>query len=121
MANKNRLLVVEDEFLIALDMMDALEAAGFEIVGPITTVDGAMQIIAAASEPFNGAVLDVNLHGRLSFPIADLLTEQNVPFVFTTGYDDSVIPERFQNVLKLEKPVDGPALARLMRSRIGGN
>ncbi|MDB5526762.1 MAG: hypothetical protein JWM58_4525 [Rhizobium sp.] len=50
--------------------MDALEANGFDIVGPISTVDAAMQVRAVASRPFDGAVLDGNLHGKLSFPIA---------------------------------------------------
>lgn len=118
MAKQHRLLVVEDEFLIALDMMDALEARGFDVVGPIPTVEAAMQIIAAASQPFDGAIVDVNLHGKLSFPVADLLLAEHVPFVFTTGYDDTVIPERFQDVLKIEKPVNGAAVAGLILDRL---
>jgi DNA-binding NtrC family response regulator len=118
MTKKHRLLVVEDEFLIALDMMDALEAKGFDIVGPISSVEAALQIIAASPHPFDGVILDVNLHGKLSFPIADLLMSMHVPFVFTTGYDNSVIPDRFDHILAIEKPVNGPVVAQMMRDTL---
>lgn len=118
MSEKYRLLVVEDEFLIALDMIDALEAAGFDVVGPLPSVESAMQVVAASPRAFAGAILDVNLHGRLSFPIADLLKSMQVPFIFTTGYHMDSIPPRFADTPVMEKPVEGKRLANLMNDML---
>ena len=99
-----RILVVEDEYLIADDMRGALLDAGAEVLGPVPTVDAAMSLVAA--EPrLDAALLDINLGGTMVFDLADTLTSRAVPFVFATGYDDSAIPDRFANVPRLEKPV----------------
>ena len=63
MDRKHRLLVVEDDFLIALDMIDLLENGGFDVIGPVPTLDASMQILAASFDTIDGAVLDVNLRG----------------------------------------------------------
>ena len=79
-----RILVVEDEFLVADHIATTLEDLGYVVVGPVATVADALAIIA--SEPIDGALLDANLDGTSSAPIADMLNARDVPFVVCTGY-----------------------------------
>jgi CheY-like chemotaxis protein len=81
-----RVLLVEDEFLIAEDLASVLSAAGATVVGPAYTVAGALSLIESG-DALDGAVLDVNLKGEAVFPVADALLSRSIPFVFTTGYD----------------------------------
>ena len=98
-------LVVEDEYMLAEDLRTSLEDAGVEIVGPVGRLQAALDAIRSAPE-LDAAVVDVNLGGEMAYPVADLLRERGVPFVFATGYDDSMIPPRFSGVARCEKPVD---------------
>lgn len=98
------ILVVEDEYLLADDLCSELARSDAVIIGPAATVGQGIALIQE-TERLNGAVLDVNLRGEPVFPLADELTARNVPFVFTTGYDASAIPERFQHVTRCEKPL----------------
>ena len=79
-----RILVVEDEFLVADHIAATLEELGYAVVGPVATVAEALAIIA--SDPIDGALLDANLNGDSSAPIADMLNARAVPFVVCTGY-----------------------------------
>lgn len=100
-----RILVVEDAFLIADLLCDALESHGCEVVGPASNIDKGLQM--ARDKPLDGAFLDINLAGDLCFPIAAALHERGVPFLFLTGYDDpTVIPPDFRGVRRLRKPFD---------------
>ena len=100
-----RLLVVEDDYFLAEAIAGGLAAAGAEVVGPVGTIDDALDLLEATAQ-LDGAVLDLNLHGEMAFPVADSLMELRVPFVFATGYDKAVIPTRFAGVRRCEKPVD---------------
>lgn len=112
-----RVLVVEDDYLIATDMTFALEDRGAQVLGPAATVRDALDLIEHAG-PIDGAVVDVNLHGEWAFPIAHALNSLHVPFVFATGYDEDVIPESFRNVPRCEKPIDfGQIASALNRDR----
>lgn len=98
-----RILVVEDEYLIAMSLQDALENAGAVVVGPVPSIDKAIQTID--SEPnIDAAVLDVNLGGVLAYPIADMLIARKIPFVFTSGYEDNVLRSRYAQVKNCPKP-----------------
>jgi CheY-like chemotaxis protein len=98
-----RILVVEDEYVIAMSLQDALENAGSVVVGPVPSVDKAIQKIE--SEPdIDAAVVDVNLGGLLAYPVADMLIARKIPFVFTSGYDDNVLRERYSQVKNCPKP-----------------
>ena len=98
-----RILVVEDEYLIAMSLQDALEEAGSVVVGPVSSVDKALKRIE--DEPrLDAAVLDVNLGGVLAFPVADMLIARNIPFVFTSGYEDNVLKTRYAQVRNCPKP-----------------
>jgi len=108
-----RLLVVEDDYLIAVDLAQALEDLVAEIVGPAGSVREALELIAAAGV-LDGAVLDINLGQERAWPIADELRQRNVLFVFTTGYDSWIIPEAHRDAPRCEKPVNTRVLARLL-------
>ncbi|CDX20040.1 Response regulator receiver protein [Mesorhizobium plurifarium] len=100
-----RILVVEDAFLVALDLSDELTEAGCDVVGPAPSVKQALEQIDGVE--LDGAVLDVNLQGERSFPLAEYLAARDVPFVFLTGYDSAtVFPDQFRNSPRLSKPVE---------------
>jgi len=98
-----RVLVVEDDFLVAMDIVRALERAGAEVIGPAPAVDAALNALDQTAP--DGAILDINLGGEMAFPVADALLARGVPFVFATGYDAQVIPSRFIHVKRCEKPM----------------
>ncbi|MBO9518130.1 MAG: response regulator [Porphyrobacter sp.] len=96
-----RILVIEDEHFIAADLQQVLEDEGAEVIGPTGNVTHGLDL---ATRAIDAALLDVNLEGVNSFPIADLLTERAVPYVFLTGYDGRSLPEGYQAVPHLAKP-----------------
>jgi CheY-like chemotaxis protein len=100
-----RVLVVEDEFLIADEISLAFARLGVGIVGPARTLEQGLQLLANSGH-LDGAVLDVNMRGKMVFPLADALQQSSVPFIFATGYDQKVIPERYRDVPRCEKPLD---------------
>lgn len=108
-----RIQVVEDEYLLADDLCDALLQAGAEVLGPFASVDGASAFLKR-DEKVDAAVLDINLRGEMVFPLADALAAIGVPFAFATGYDWSVLPERFVDIPRIEKPFKGPKLAAML-------
>jgi DNA-binding response OmpR family regulator len=97
-----RLLVVEDEYFIADEIVRTLTNHGADVVGPASTLAGARQFLAET--PIDGAILDVNLQGEMIFPFADELRARGIPFVFATGYDRSIVPSRFDDIPRWEKP-----------------
>jgi two-component sensor histidine kinase/CheY-like chemotaxis protein len=124
LATGNRVLLVEDEILVAMMMRDILSELGFSVVGPFSRVAEAM--VAAVHEEFDAGIIDINLGGEFVYPVADVLVARKVPFVFITGYGVESIDSRFANVPILKKPIqrqvlqsifvtadgDGPAMAR---------
>jgi CheY-like chemotaxis protein len=113
-----RILVAEDEYTIAAEILDALELRGAEVVGPAPTVARALELVQA--ERLDGAVLDINLKGELAFSVADALVERNIRFVFTTGYDPGIVPERHRGVPRCEKPQDPAAVVQLLVQAMTG-
>jgi DNA-binding response OmpR family regulator len=107
-----RILVVEDEYLLAADLAEAFEARGAVVIGPVATVDEAM--LAVATNWIDRAVLDVNLDGEMSFEIADRLERAGIPYVLATAYRAEQLPERFRGKPRLEKPYGLAALAGMM-------
>lgn len=99
-----RVLVVEDEYMLADELATELADLGALVLGPVGTVEDALAAIAAEPD-MDGAILDANLRGEMVFPAADLLLERGVPFVFTTGYHASVFPSRFDHIVRCEKPI----------------
>lgn len=97
-----RLLIVEDEALVAMMIQDVICDAGAEVVGPAANIDMAMA--ALCSQAVDGAILDVNLSGQRIDPVADALRARKIPFVFLTGYGKSGIGERFPLAAVITKP-----------------
>ena len=104
-----RVLVVEDEWMLADELRRDLEAAGATVLGPVGSVDEALRVLSDQPVP-DAAVLDVNLNTKMVFPVATALRKRGVPFVFTTGYDCSALPDAFAGVVCFEKPVPMSAL-----------
>jgi DNA-binding response OmpR family regulator len=109
-----RVLVVEDEFLVATLIEDMLQSAGCVVSGPIARVAEALD--AVDHETYDAAVLDVNLAGDRIDPVADALSRQNVPFMFVTGYNTGALPGEFAARPRLCKPFK---MADLLGTLIG--
>ena len=97
-----RVLLIEDEYFIADDMRDALEGAGARVIGPIATLSEALHQVA--EDGFDLAIVDINLRDEMSYSVADALKAEKLPFLFATGYEANVIPERFAGTVRCEKP-----------------
>ena len=108
-----RVLVVEDEYFLADDLAQAVAQLGAEVIGPVPTRKEALALLAAAGK-VDLAVLDISLEDEAVFPVADVLAEQGVPFLFATGYDHASIPARYQHVPRWEKPFDPQSLAQVL-------
>jgi CheY-like chemotaxis protein len=108
-----RILVVEDDLVVALDMSDMVEELGGAVVGPVGQL--ARGLALAESEELAGAILDVNLGSENSFDLADRLRADNVPVIFATGYDGMMLPQRFADIPRLAKPFNAIAIERIFR------
>ena len=100
--NGLRILVVEDEAAISLLLEDMLLDFGCEIVGPAARLASALEMVRSGG--FDLAILDVNLAGEPIYPVAEALTERNLPFVFSTGYGSAGIKDAFRDRPVLQKP-----------------
>jgi len=110
-----RVLVVEDEMLIALDTVDKLKNSGCTVLGPALRLEAAMAL--TRGERLDAAVLDVYLAGYFVWPVAEALASRNVPFIFLTGFGTGLeFPPAFAAVPRLEKPVMPGAVAQAVAS-----
>jgi DNA-binding response OmpR family regulator len=114
--NGARLLIVEDEYLLAREMADYFENLGAEIVGPVGTVAHALGLIA--SSRIQIAVLDVNLRDERVYPVADLLTLKQIPFVFASGYGSELEPDAYAGAPRCIKPIEFAVLADRLGERL---
>jgi CheY-like chemotaxis protein len=96
-----RILVVEDEAVIALWVEDVLKQAGATVIGPVASVREALAL--AEREPFDCAVLDYKMPDGTITPVADLLVARGLPFIFATGYDDGMPDQRYADWPRVEK------------------
>lgn len=108
MASPLRILIVEDEMTIALFIEDMVIELGHEVAGLAMRLAPALEL--AGDAPLDFAILDVNLAGSLSFPVAEVLEARGVPFVFATGYGSSRVDPRFAAYPVINKPFDIAAL-----------
>ena len=111
--NPKIVLVVEDEFLVALDMETILGEAGFDVLGPTGSVAEALRLIAT-HQP-DAALLDNNLNGESAGEVAAALREHSVPFAFVSGNGRESLPAAFADVRLVRKPYDA---ARLVEAAI---
>jgi DNA-binding response OmpR family regulator len=100
-----RILVAEDEYLIARHMRTLLRRLGGDVVGPVPDLDRAIEL--ARTERLAAAILDIKLaDGRTAYPLADLLAERGVPFLFVSGYSPQDLPRRYRKVPLIVKPAN---------------
>jgi two-component SAPR family response regulator len=107
-----RVLVVEDEYLIAADLAEWLEGCGIGVVGPAGSVEDALKLLETEAARIDAGVLDVNVGDQRVYPVAEALAARGVPFVFATGYDEFSVADRYVNVPRYKKPLDKTLLAR---------
>ena len=115
-----RVLVIEDEYFLADDIVRALTALGARIVGPYGDLQEATDIVDR-DIAIDAAIVDINLRNEMAFPLARVLRSRKVPLVFTTGYDKSSIEPEFQDVRLLGKPLDIKVMARELTRMINGS
>lgn len=107
-----RVLVVEDEMMVAMLIEDMLGDLGCETVGPVGRIEDALAIANEAA--IDAAVLDVNLNGHETYPVAEVLARRGIPFIFATGYGAGGLADRFSAAPALQKPFQERDLARLL-------
>lgn len=105
-----RILIVEDEMMVVLDLEDMIREMGHVVAATATRIDTALE--EAAKSEIDLAILDVNVAGRMSFPVAEILRGRGIPFIFATGYGVSALPPELQGQPTLQKPFRMVDLAR---------
>ncbi len=110
-----RILIVEDEYLVAMSLRDALESLGSVVVGPVPSVEKAIKTIEAGPD-IDAAIVDVNLGGVMAYPVADLLQARNIPFVFTTGYEKNTLRAGYPEIGICHKPSPFPKMEEALAS-----
>jgi CheY-like chemotaxis protein len=108
-----RVLIVEDEVMISMMVEDMIQDLGCSVIGPAGDLERALAL--AEEEAIDVAVLDVNLNGLRSDPVADRLTERGIPFIFATGYGVAGLADAHRGVPVLRKPYDEQELARALQ------
>jgi len=107
-----RVLLVEDENMVALLLEDMLAELGHTVIGPVARLDKALEI--AQREAFDVAVLDVNINGEEAYPIAEALAARGIPFVFSTGYGKQSLRAPYCDRPALQKPFERHDLQKLL-------
>jgi DNA-binding NtrC family response regulator len=111
-----RVLVVEDELLVAMLVEDMLADAGCVVVGPFARLPAALA--AAQMETVDVALLDVNIAGEMVFPVAHTLEERGIPFLFVTGYGQAVLPFNRPHWTACAKPFQSQHLTECLARTI---
>ncbi len=114
-----RILVVEDDALLALDLAQQLQNAGFEIVGPVAATSAALELLRTRG--CDAGVLDIHLGRETSEPVARELIARGTPFVTVTGYSGMQRPPIFADAPLLPKPVRIDALVNALKRALGQN
>ena len=97
-----RILVVEDSPVVAPFTAEALSDLGCEVVGPAPNMAAARDLVDG--EEFDAAIMDIHIRGERVFPLCEALSAKGVPFVLTSGYADWQMPDKWQDVPRLQKP-----------------
>ena len=113
-----RMLIVEDETMVAMMVEELLESFGCEVVAVAASVKQALAVVAADTGAIDGAILDVNIAGEKVFPVADALTAKSIPFVFATGYGASGLDPGFEERPVIAKPFRVAKLTEVLTSAL---
>ncbi|MBZ9794364.1 response regulator [Mesorhizobium sp. ES1-4] len=108
MSDRPSILVVEDEWLIAEDVASRLRVAGYPVVGPVSSVAAALRLVEA--DKVDMALLDIQLNGETSLPVARILLDRGTPFAFVTGFGNRDVPAPFRNCKFVSKPASEAAI-----------
>lgn len=112
-----RILIVEDEILIAMLLEDIVTDLGHNSVGPMMRLQSALA--AAETEDLDFAILDINLAGQQSFPVADCLIRRGIPFIFASGYGQAGLTNAYVHIPVLQKPYDSAQIDRMINTQLG--
>ena len=118
MLTGRRVLVVEDESLVAMLLETILEDMGCTPVGPAGTIEDGLALVADPA-PLDAALLDVNVAGHQVFPVAEALRVGGVPFVFSTGYGESGLPDEWRGHATVQKPFTESAIREALMKAMG--
>jgi CheY-like chemotaxis protein len=118
---KSRVLIVEDEALVAMLLEDMLIDAGYAVSGTASAITQALEFVADAANDFDVAILDVNLRGQPIFPVAEALAAAGKPFVFATGYGAGSLPEAWRDRPTLQKPFGAGDVERVLAAALAGS
>jgi CheY-like chemotaxis protein len=118
---KSRVLIVEDEALVAMLLEDMLIDAGYAVSGTVSAIPQALEFVAGSAMDFDVAILDVNLRGKPIFPVAQALAEAGKPFVFATGYGAGSLPEAWRDRPTLQKPFGAGDVERVLAAALAGS
>jgi CheY-like chemotaxis protein len=113
-----RILVVEDSPVVGPFTVDILGDLGCEVVGPAPNMAAARELIEVGQ--FDAALMDVHIRGERVFPLCDMLEARNVPFVFTSGYADWHMPEKWNDRPRLQKPYTVEQVEQALRELLSG-
>lgn len=113
-----RILIVEDDYFIASDLKRMLTRAEAKVVGPVGDIAAGLALIER--EPLDAAILDVNLDGVPSYPLADRLAAAGVPHAFVTGYDGWSLPDDYRETPRITKPFASGGVTRLVQQLCAG-
>jgi CheY-like chemotaxis protein len=111
------ILVIEDDFLVAQALCDQMREAGAAVLGPVGWLAEALSFMDCHAGQFDGAVVDINLHGEKSYAVADWLVQHNVPFVFATGYGEDAIEKPYLEYPRCAKPFSEDSLISALAVR----
>jgi DNA-binding response OmpR family regulator len=111
-ADVRRVLVVEDEVLVGMLIEEMLQELGYEPMALSTHLDEALSLARTAA--FDFALLDINLNGKQSFPVADVLRARGLPFLFATGYGSRILGSSYADTPVLQKPFSLDELRRAL-------
>ena len=111
-----KILLVEDEYLVGINIRFTLNDAGYDVTGPIMRINSALSIID--DNRFDAVVLDVNLGGQYSIAIAHKLSERGIPYLLLTGYTREDLPPEVYDAPLIEKPFQEDTLLETLRNMI---
>ena len=113
----SRVLVCDDNLLMADVVAEFLRECGFEPMGPVGRLESAMQM--ARERALDGAVLDINLLGRPVFPVCSILSARRIPFIFLTGYPQAAIPIEYRSAALVAKPFEPNEMKEILAHMLG--
>jgi FixJ family two-component response regulator len=112
----SKLLIVEDEYLIGQDLAHGPQCEGIDVLGPYASTASAIDVLQRTDD-VGAAILDLNISGHIAFDLAEKLAERNIPFIFYTGYDSVIVPDKFRKINRVRKPAEWSEIKKALFAR----